>query len=89
MQLPQISVLDMVIRCRFHNTNRIMHSTMRILIAKKYSFAQGMLKPERKSPSMPTVDIVSPLKIVYALYVQKAFSILRCMQQAIVPALSF
>ena len=35
---------------------------MKILIAKRYSFAQGMLKPERKSPSIPTVEMISPFK---------------------------
>jgi hypothetical protein len=55
--------LDMPRRCSLHTTNRITHRAMRILRAKRYSFAQGMLKPERKSPSIPTVEMVSPLKI--------------------------
>jgi len=49
--------------CSHHTTNRITNRAMRILRAKRYSFAQGMLKPERKSPSIPTVEMVSPLKM--------------------------
>ncbi|MHB8119630.1 MAG: hypothetical protein ACYDHX_13035 [Methanothrix sp.] len=55
--------LDMLRRCSFHTANRITNRAMRILRAKRYSFAPAMLKPERKSPSIPTVEIVSPLKI--------------------------
>ena len=55
--------LDMLRRCSFHTTIRITNRAMRILRAKRYSFAPAMLKPERKSPSIPTVEMVSPLKI--------------------------
>jgi len=55
--------LDMLRRCSFHATNRITSRAMRILSPKKYSLAPAMLKPERKSPSMPTVEMVTPLRI--------------------------
>ena len=59
--------LDMLRKCSFHAINRITSSAMRILSPKKYSFAPGILNPERKSPSMPTVEMVSPMKI-YAVH---------------------
>ena len=55
--------LDMLRRCSFHSAIRITNRAIRILRAKRYSFAPAMLKPERKSPSIPTVEIVSPFKI--------------------------
>lgn len=59
--------LDMLRKCSFHAINRITSSAMRILSPKKYSLAPGMLNPERKSPSMPTVEMFSPMKI-YAVH---------------------
>ena len=59
--------LDMLRKCSFHAINRITSSAMRILSPKKYSLAPGILNPERKSPSMPTVEMVSPIKI-YAVH---------------------
>jgi hypothetical protein len=53
----------MLRRCSFQITIRITNRAMRIFRAKRNSFAQDMLKPERKSPSIPTVEIVSPLGI--------------------------
>jgi hypothetical protein len=44
----------------FHTIIRITNRTMSIFRAKRYSSAPAMLKPERKSPSMPTVEMLSP-----------------------------
>jgi hypothetical protein len=49
---------------------------MRILRAKRNSFAQAMLKPERKSPSIPTVEIVPPLRR-YAVHEEIIFDPLK------------
>ncbi len=59
--------LDMLRGRSFHTTIRITNRTMRILRAKRYSFAPAMLKPERESPSIPTVEMLSPLEI-YAIH---------------------
>lgn len=61
-QNRQTSVFRYARRCSFHTTIMIRRA-MRILRAKRYSFAPAMLKPERKSPSIPTVEMVSPLRI--------------------------
>jgi len=53
--------LDILRRCSFHIKIRNTNRAMRILRAKRYSFAPAMSKPERKSPSIPTVEMISPL----------------------------
>jgi hypothetical protein len=61
--------------CIFHTAIRITNRTMSILRAKRYSFAPAMLKPERKSPSIPTVEMLSPF-VIYAVHDEIIFDLL-------------
>jgi len=65
----------MLRRCSFQITIRITNRAMRIFRAKRNSFAQAMLKPERKSPSIPTVEMLSPL-VIYAVHDEIIFDLL-------------
>jgi hypothetical protein len=77
MQAFRHQYLDMRKRCSFHTTNRITNRAMRILRAKRYSFAPAILKPVRKSPLIPTVEMASPFE-KYVLCIEKSFSIFSC-----------
>lgn len=61
--------------CIFHTIIRITNRTMSILRAKRYSSAPAMLKPERKSPSMPTVEMLSPF-VICAVHDEIIFDLL-------------